>query len=357
VSARHEATRALRESEERFRLLVENVQDHALFQLNPEGVISTWNVGAQRMLGYGASEMTGQPFHKIFTPEDVACGAPEEEIEGAKAKGNSEDERWHLRKDGTRFFASGVLTAVRDTQGVLQGFVKIMRDVTEHRLAEEKLKQQADLLRTSVAEKEALLKEVHHRVKNNLQVIVSLLNLQARQIDEERVLALFEETRNRVLAISSIHEQLYRGTSFAQIELTTYTRKLAPDLVRFYNLEDRVKLELAGDENVTLELERAVPFAMLLNELVSNACKHAFPPPRTGTIRIAIQQDGSRIELTVADTGQGLPAGFDYQQTSSLGLMLVHGMVRQLRGTIELRSDSGAVVRVVFPVTGVESEG
>jgi two-component sensor histidine kinase len=300
--------------------------------------------------------MTGQPFHKIFTPEDVACGAPEQELEIARTKGNSDDERWHLRKDGTRFFASGVLTAVRDPLGGLQGFVKIMRDVTEHRIAEEKLKQQADLLRISVAEKEALLKEVHHRVKNNLQVIVSLLNLQARQIEEERVLALFEETRNRVLAISSIHEQLYKGSSFARIELTTYTRKLVPDLVRFYNLEDRVKVELLGDEKVTLELERAVPFAMLLNELVSNACKHAFPAPRTGTIRIGIQQDGSRIELTVADTGPGLPSGFDYQQSSSLGLMLVHGMARQLRGTIELRSESGTVVTVIFPATGAESE-
>jgi two-component sensor histidine kinase len=231
-----------------------------------------------------------------------------------------------------------------------------MRDVTEHRLAADKLRHQSDLLRESVEEKEALLKEVHHRVKNNLQVIVSLLNLQARQIEEKSVLSLFEETRNRVMAISSIHEQLYQGTSFANIELTTYARKLVPDLVRFYSLEHRIRVDFHGDERVTLELERAVPFAMLLNELVSNACKHAFPASQAGSIRIGIHQNGKQIELIVADTGQGLPAGFDNQQMSSLGLMLVHGMVRQLRGTIELRSDSGTIAKVLFPSAGSAAE-
>jgi two-component system CheB/CheR fusion protein len=356
VTARHKASEALRESEERFRLLVESVQDHALFQLNTDGRISDWNIGAGRILGYTGSEVVGQPFSRIFTPEDIAAGAPEEEIDRAKQTGSSDDERWHVRKDGRRFFASGVLTANRDAQGKLRGFVKIMRDVTEQRLAAEKLQQNADLLRISVAEKEALLKEVHHRVKNNLQVIVSLLNLQARQIQEKAVLALFEETRNRVMAISSIHEQLYRGASFAGIELTAYARKLVPDLVRFYSLEQRVSVQFGGDEQVTLELERAVPFAMLLNELVSNACKHAFPAPQVGTIRIDIHEHGERIELIVADSGQGLPAEFDYRQTSSLGLMLVHGMVQQLRGTIELRSESGTIARVLFPSTGSEPE-
>ncbi|HEY4087984.1 MAG TPA: chemotaxis protein CheB [Bryobacteraceae bacterium] len=356
VTARHAASEALRESKERFRLLVESVQDHALFQLNTEGRISDWNIGAQRILGYTESEVVGQPFSTIFTPEDLAAGAHEQELDRARTTGSSDDERWHVRKDGRRFFASGVLTAVRDAQGALRGFVKIMRDVTEHRLAAEKLKQNAELLRISVAEKEALLKEVHHRVKNNLQVIVSLLNLQARKIEEKAVLALFEETRNRVMAISSIHEQLYQGAAFATIELTTYARKLVPDIVRFYSLEQRVRVEFGGDEEVTLELERAVPFAMLLNELVSNACKHAFPRLQGGTIRVGIHQDEGWIELIVADSGQGLPAEFDYRQTSSLGLMLVHGMVLQLRGTIELRSETGTIARVLFPSSGSEPE-
>jgi two-component sensor histidine kinase len=204
------------------------------------------------------------------------------------------------------------------------------------------------LIRNSLLEKEELLKEVHHRVKNNLQVIVSLLNLQARQINDQQVLTLLEETRNRVQSISAIHELLYRAESFASIDLLGYARQLVPDLIRFYGLDERVTVEIAG-EGVTLELERAVPYGMLLNELASNACKHAFSFGRTGHLIIEFHADGRQIEMKVADDGPGLPAGFDYRQASSLGLKLIRGLVRQLRGTLEIQSEAGTVVRVRFP--------
>jgi two-component sensor histidine kinase len=210
-------------------------------------------------------------------------------------------------------------------------------------------KEQAETLTlNSLREKEELLKEVHHRVKNNLQVIVSLLNLQAREITDERVLSVFEETRNRVQSISAIHEMLYRAESFASIHLVAYARRLIPDLIRFYDLEERVKTEIGGEE-VTLQLERAVPYGMLLNELASNACKHAFSFGRTGHLIIEFQTDGSQIEVKVADDGPGLPQGFDYRQASSLGLKLIHGLVRQLRGTLEIQSEAGTTIRVRFP--------
>ncbi|HWF11562.1 MAG TPA: sensor histidine kinase [Bryobacteraceae bacterium] len=213
-------------------------------------------------------------------------------------------------------------------------------------------KEQAEAsTRNSLLEKEELLKEVHHRVKNNLQVIVSLLNLQARQINDKRALTLFEETRNRVQSISAIHELLYRAESFASIHLLGYARQLVPDLIRFYGLEERVTIEIAG-EAATLELERAVPYGMLLNELASNACKHAFSSGRTGRLIIEFQTDGRQIEMKVADDGPGLPQGFDYSQASSLGLKLIHGLVRQLRGTLEIQSDAGTTIRVRFPAKG-----
>ena len=200
-----------------------------------------------------------------------------------------------------------------------------------------------------------MLKEVHHRVKNNLQVIVSLLNMQASQIREEHILSLFQETRNRVLAISSIHELLYRAESFAHIALSDYARQLVPGLVQFYGLEGRVRVEILGD-GATLELERAVPYGMLLNELVSNACKHAFPPPETGTLTVQIWPNSEEIELVVADTGPGLPDGFGYRKATSLGLKLVHGLVRQLGGTIDIQSAAGTTITVRFPATGAEKE-
>jgi two-component sensor histidine kinase len=204
------------------------------------------------------------------------------------------------------------------------------------------------LIRNSLLEKEELLKEVHHRVKNNLQVIVSLLNLQARQISDERMQTLLEETRNRVQSISTIHERIYRAESFASIDLLGYAGQLAPDLIRFYGLEGRVTVAIDGEE-VTLELERAVPYGMLLNELVSNACKHAFPLGRIGHLIVQFRTQGEQIEMSVADDGPGLPEGFDYRKASSLGLKLIHGLVRQLGGMLEIQSGAGTAIRVRFP--------
>jgi two-component sensor histidine kinase len=179
--------------------------------------------------------------------------------------------------------------------------------------------------------------------------------MQALQIQDQGVLALFHETRNRVLAISTIHELLYRRETFATISLSEYARQLAPGLVRFFALESRVQVEVVG-EGETLELERAVPYGMLLNELVSNACKHAFTAPRTGSIKVSFRRQDGAIEMIVSDDGKGLPEGFDYRTASSLGLKLVHGLVRQLHGSINIDSRSGTTVWVRFPATGTERE-
>lgn len=339
---------ALRDSEEKFRLFVENVHEYALVQTDAAGRIATWNPGAQRLFGYTIQDVLGQSFSALLTSEDRAAGIFKEELATVANGHYKEDARWLVRADGSRFWARWITEPIRNDHGSFRGMARVIRDETEREQAEAKI-------RASLEEKEELLKEVHHRVKNNLQVIISLLNLQARQIEEKHVLALFEEVRNRVLAISAIHELLYRGESFAQIRPSHYARQLAQDLVRFYGVEDRVTLEILG-EDPTLELERAVPYAMLLNELVSNACKHAFPPPLKGNIRIAIGSAGDLIEVIVSDTGKGLPPGFDYQQTSSLGLSLVHGLVRQLGGTLEIQSQEGTSIRIQFPAPGTDAE-
>ena len=355
IISRHEeaqerarAEKTLSESERLFRLLVENVREYALVQTDKDGLVTSWNPGAHRLFGYSAEEMLGHDFSVLLTPEDLEAGLFRRELAKVAAGQRNEDARWFVRQDGSRFWARWISEPICDETDQFRGVAKIMRDETERERSEA-------FTRHSLAEKEELLKEVHHRVKNNLQVIISLLNMQTLQIQDERVLALFQETRNRVLAISSIHELLYRAESFANIALSDYARQLAPGLVRFYGLEPRVQLEIQGD-GTTLELERAVPYGMLLNELISNACKHAFPPPQTGTLTVSIQPDGDHIVLIVADTGQGLPAGFDYQKAASLGLKLVHGLVRQLRGTIDITSKPGTTVKVRFPAAGMEPE-
>jgi PAS domain S-box-containing protein len=338
-----------REAEERFRLFVANVHEYALVQTDPRGIITSWNPGAHRLFGYSADQMLGRDFSVLLTPEDFEAGVFRKELELVAEGQRHEDARWLVRQNGSRFWARWISEPISNEAGEFRGVAKVMRDETDRQRA-------ADLVQRSLAEKQELLKEVHHRVKNNLQVIVSLLNMQTSQIEDERILTPFQEARNRVLAISSIHELLYRAESFAGIALSDYARQLAPGLLRFYGLESRVQMEIRGDRT-TLELERAVPYGMLLNELVSNACKHAFTPSTTGTIVISIVPVGTEVEVIVEDSGRGLPDGFDYRKATSLGLKLVHGLVRQLHGTIEISSKQGTSVKVRFPVKGRNSGG
>ena len=331
---------ALRDSEEKFRLFVENVQEYALVQSDPAGNIVSWNPGAERLFGYTTEDVLGKKFFLLLMPEDES----KEELTSASNGDHNELARWLVRRDGSRFWARWITEPIRDETGVFRGTARIIRDETERAQSEASIK-------GSLAEKEELLKEVHHRVKNNLQVITSLLNMQSRQIENPEVLSHFEEARNRVFSIAAIHELLYRSVSFSGIDLAAYARQLAPDLVRFYNVQDRIRLSVVGD-GVTLELERAVPYGLLLNELISNACKHAFPGTETGNIMVSFGREDGDIELSVSDDGQGLPQGFDYQRAPSLGLKLVRSLARQLRGSAEMQSGGGTTVRVRFPETG-----
>ncbi len=471
---RRRPEQALRDSEDRFRLFVENVQEYALVQTDPEGAVAAWNPGAERLFGYAPEEMLGRSFADLLTREDVESGVFRENLATVTTGKRSEDAQWFVRRDGTRFWARSLSEPIRDEAGSFRGVAKIVRDETSRQQAAEALREKearisaifeqaavglselsldgrflrvneelchilgrtrddllcigvpdvthsddvehslacvrgaietvrpvsiekrycrpdgalvwansvvtpltdehgqprtllvvtvdlterrkaAEALRTSLAEKEELLKEVHHRVKNNLQVIVSLITMQTIQISDEHILALFKEMQNRVLAISSIHELLYRAESFANIELIDYARQLVPGLVRFYGLAQKIRVDIVGN-GAALELERAVSYGMLLNELVSNACKHAFLPLQTGVITVGVQDDGTTIELIVADTGQGLPEGFNYQHTSSIGLTLVDALVRQLRGTIAVHSPPGTTVKVRFPCNATGDE-
>ncbi|HEX4749505.1 MAG TPA: histidine kinase dimerization/phosphoacceptor domain -containing protein [Bryobacteraceae bacterium] len=335
---------ALRDSEEKFRLFVENVQEYALVQSDPAGNIVSWNPGAQRLFGFTTEDILGKNFSALLMPDDDAAGVSQEELTSVANGHYKEVARWLVRQDGSPFWARWITEPIRDERGTFRGTARIIRDETERAQAEASI-------RGSLAEKEELLKEVHHRVKNNLQVITSLLNMQARQIENREVLSHFEEARNRVFSIAAIHELLCRSVSFSCIDLAAYARQLAPDLVRFYNAQDRIGLSVIGD-GVTLELERAVPYGLLLNELISNACKHAFPGTQRGNIMVSFGREDGDIELTVSDDGQGLPPDFDYDRASSLGLKLVRSLARQLRGSAEMESSGGTTVRVRFPETG-----
>jgi PAS domain S-box-containing protein len=327
-----------------YRRLIDEVQDYAIFLTDLEGRVISWNGGAERLLGWTEAEILGQSSFRIFVPEDLASGAATRELEQAATEGRAENERWHLRKDGSRFWGSGIMTAMHDDAGKLLGFGKIMRDRTAQRQLEAQL-------RASLQDKDVLLKEVYHRVKNNLQVVCSLLDLQADTLADPQARAVFDDCQRRIQAMALVHEALYQSSSLARVHVGNYARRLAVDLLRAQSVElERLRLTVEADE-VWLPAEKAVPCGLILNELLTNCVKHAFPAGRAGEIRLTVRADAeAQVTLAVGDDGVGVPPAVEFRQTDSLGLQLVCLLTEQLGGTIALERRGGTAVTVRFAV-------
>lgn len=230
-------------------------------------------------------------------------------------------------------------------------------------LEKERLQEtQSEVLRSEVAirstlrEKETLLKEIHHRVKNNLQVIASLLRLQSRYLKDDQSRAMFEESQNRVHAISLVHEKLYRAGDLARIDFYDYLTTLAKGLADGWKgtgVPVEVVVEPTG---VQLGVDIAIPCGLIVTELVTNALKHAFANARSGLIRIAaVPEPEGWLKLTVQDNGAGMPEGVDYRRSGSLGLELVGSLVRQLGAKIEIGREGGSSFRIHFQLPATET--
>ncbi len=207
-------------------------------------------------------------------------------------------------------------------------------------------------LQASLREKEAMLQEIHHRVKNNLQIVTSLLNLQAERAQDSRLAAILRDSQNRVRSMAYIHERLYRSPDLAQIDFAEYTRALADHLLNSYQSEDQrtvdVRVEIGEDAH--LSVDTAIPCGLIVNELVSNALKHAFPPgwKTPGLVTIAMQQTPHGYMLKVQDNGVGLPADLDVRRAHSLGLELVTILAQQLGGALKIDRDAGTAFTITF---------
>lgn len=201
----------------------------------------------------------------------------------------------------------------------------------------------------SLSEKELLLKEIHHRVKNNLQVVSSLLDLQSRGIEDEVALSTFMEGQNRVKAMALIHEKLYQNENLATINFEEYARLLMAELATIYQSDNQVKTEVKSGSLTEFDIDVAVPLGLILNELISNAYKYAFSDNQVGTLSISIEPIGEdQHQLIVADNGEGLPKDFDFAKAKSLGLRLVRRLAKQLYGKVEYSNDAGARFVVSF---------
>lgn len=247
----------------------------------------------------------------------------------------------YASRKGPALFETTIFPIVSPHGEVLR-IVALWKDVTGRRQAEARVK-------SSLEEKELLLKEIHHRVKNNLQVVCSLLSLQGGAIREPAVRRLFDETRDRVRSMASIHEMLYQSTDFARIDFSGYIGTLASQLFSSCNISsERVTLD-TRIEPVSLGISLAVPCGLLINELMTNALVHAFPGNRTGTIVVSMgEMPDHSIRLSVRDDGTGLPSGLEVENADTLGFQLVTTLVGQLNGTLEVKRERGTEFIVLF---------
>lgn len=228
------------------------------------------------------------------------------------------------------------------TAALADANVHLQTEIAERRIAEERLK-------ASLAEKEVLLKEVHHRVKNNLQIISTLLDLQTETIYDEHSLRSFRDSQDRIKAMALIHERLYQSRDLASINFAEYVNNLAGFLFHSY-VQDPDQIFLTVNvRDVILEIDQAIPCGLIINELISNCLKHAFPDGRKGEVAVTCHSDGDGlVMLEVSDTGVGLPPGVDILNSGSLGLQIVYTLVRQLQGNIEMQSGHGASFTITF---------
>jgi PAS domain S-box-containing protein len=434
--------------EQQLRRMLDAVPDQAIFALDAQGRIATWHPGMQQINGYSAQDVLGQHFSMFFTEADASAGQPAQELAAALAMGMLVTEGWRRCKDGSRFWASVALVAMRDEAGALTGYTKVMRDLTErkhqedllariaglspiamlligadgrirylngqaetmfgysrgslegehlHRLIPERFhgvhgqhmqffmqqvtnrpmglgrdlqarrqdgseievevglsgidtsegqavlaavvdvsdrRRQQRALEAGVSEKDTLLKEVYHRVKNNLQVVQSLLSMQRRAVPEGPARAAFDDSALRVRAMAMVHELLYRAGNLAAVPLRAYTIDLLHQIGLSAGAQRRAIRVEADVVEADTGLDAAVPYGLLLVELVSNSLKHAFDGRAQGCVEVRLTRRPEGLHLQVTDDGAGLPEGFSLSHPRTLGLQLAVSLARQLGGDL-----------------------
>lgn len=250
--------------------------------------------------------------------------------------------------NGKTIWSQIIATPIKDSTGEITAALELVVPITERKSYEERLE-------ASVQEKEVLLREIHHRVKNNLQVISSLLKLQADYAKNEPAGVALQQSQNRIKAMALVHEELYGAKDLAKIDLELYIRSLTRYLIRSYGVERRIELKL-DTEKVFLGLDRSIPFGLIINEIVTNCIKHAFPGGKEGEISITLHSEKGKTKLAISDNGIGISESLDMQNPKSFGLALVYSLVRQLKGTIEINSNDGTEIKIAFSTKRVLGE-
>ncbi|OWV89819.1 histidine kinase [Rhizobium sp. R635] len=320
---------ALRASEERLQLILKSAIDYAIFAFDRDGLIISWNTGACRIFGYEEDEILKRDARILFVEEDRDGGALEREMEAALERGRAENERFHLRKDGSTFWGSGLTMPLRAQRA---GYLKVLRDDTERHFADEL--------------QQIMLREMSHRVKNSLALVAAMLAMQARSAGREEVCRALRDAEARVGTIAEVHDQLWRQPHIETVDLADFLSSLCQRLQQSVSGH---RLSVDADPCM-IDADRAIQIALLVNELVTNAFKHAYPDA-AGAVTVSARSIGAEIRLEVADDGKGLPPELSASgnEGKSLGMKIVGALVQQLKAEMHIENrhpGTGFVIRL-----------
>jgi PAS domain S-box-containing protein len=343
ILKRQEIERALRESEERFRTAFHQ----AAVGIAHVGLDGRWLLVNQRLcdiVGYQPEELELMAFQDITHPDDLDLDL---KYVHEMLVGNIQTytmEKRYFRKDGSLVWVNLTVSLTHTASGKPKYFISVVEDISDRKHSQRQIQ-------ASLIEKEVLLKEIYHRVKNNLQVISSLLNLQSEYIKDKHDLAIFQQSQQRIASMALIHEKMYQSPDLARIDFGEYIQELVASLFSSYEVQEgSISLSFHIDNHVLIGLDLAIPCGLIIHELVTNSLKYAFPQGGEGQISIDIQQNTQQqFMITVSDNGVGLSPNFDFKNTASLGWQLVDALTYQISGNINIISNNGVVFQILFP--------
>jgi PAS domain S-box-containing protein len=341
ITDRKIATDALRASEEKVRGILRAAPTG--IGVVTERIFREVNTRLCEMTGYSRGELLGRSARMLYENDAEFDRVGKEKYAEIASRGTGAIETRWLRKDDSMIDVLLGSTPI-DPEDLSKGIAFTALDITERKAADA-------LIQASLREKEVLLKEIHHRVKNNLQIISSLLSIQMSGVKDAPTRELFRESQNRVRSMALVHERLYRSVTLAEVDFGEYARTVASHLVNSY-LRSGISCSVEAD-NIRLGVDLAIPCGLILNEIVSNALKHAFAGRDRGTIRIAIQNDPTgAVTLRIDDDGIGHPHGTSWASASSMGTMLITSLTAQVGGTVTMSVNEGTHYNIQIPPGG-----
>jgi PAS domain S-box-containing protein len=345
IKERKQVEEKLKESEQSYRSLAENIPGivYRTF-LREDNRIQFFSRTSELLTGYKDIELgkaEACSLESLIHPEDRPKTIAKIKQAVASNENFSIEYRFRHKNGDIKFFLEKG-TPVTGDDGKPLYIDGTIFDITDRKLMEEQIRRALD-------EKELLMKEIHHRVKNNMTVISSLLRLQAAQVKDKEYREMFSDSMNRIKTMASIHEKLYWSKDLAKIAFSEYIEDMTDNMYASYGLSPHRVVLKKDIENITLGIDTATPCGLIVNELLSNSLKYAFPEGRGGEIRVSLHTHGEdEIELIVSDNGAGMPEGLDFRNTDTLGLNLINALAGQLQGKIELNTEQGTEFRIAF---------